>query len=155
MTGVRTWPPRRYPGTTSELARMRSDLAADLRGFAPDTVDAVLLCGSELFTNCLKYTASGRSGGRVVRTLWAIGGRVCVGFTDDGGTGGRVPRIPYARTDEEWALAEGGRGLLLIEATATVWGHRPVCDCCDLGRHTWAAFTLPDPPDPPDLLETA
>ncbi|MFL1429310.1 MULTISPECIES: ATP-binding protein [unclassified Nocardiopsis] len=140
--GVRAWAPRRYAGEVSELARMRRDLAADLDGYNADTVDSVLLCGSELFTNAVRYTASGR-GGEVIRTLWAIGDRVCVGFTDDGDTGGRVPEIPRARTAEEWAFAEGGRGLLLIEATAAVWGHRPVCECCDLGRHTWAAFTLP------------
>ncbi|CAL9528995.1 hypothetical protein SUDANB121_04015 [Nocardiopsis dassonvillei] len=144
MRGVCAWPPRRYTGAVSEPARMRADLAADLDGFAPDTVDAVVLCGSELFTNCVRYTASGRAGGQVIRTLWAIGGRVCVGFTDDGDSGGRIPQIPRTRTVQEWALAEGGRGLLLIEATATVWGHAPVCECCDLGRHTWAAFALPD-----------
>ncbi|WP_306366658.1 ATP-binding protein [Nocardiopsis sp. CC223A] len=150
MTNVRAWPPRRYAGKVSELARMRTDLATDLHGFVADTVDSVVLCGSELFTNCLRYTASGRGGGQVIRTLWAIGDRVCVGFTDDGDTNGRIPQIPYARTVQEWASAEGGRGLLLIEATATVWGHRPVCGCCDLGRHTWAAFTLPDPPGLPE-----
>ncbi|MDT0327593.1 hypothetical protein [Nocardiopsis lambiniae] len=33
--------------------------------------------------------------------------------------------------------------LLLIEATTTVWGHRPVRECCDPGRHTWAVFSTP------------
>ncbi|MDE3721683.1 ATP-binding protein [Nocardiopsis sp. N85] len=140
---VRVRPPRRYAGDTSPLARMRRDLAADLSGADPGVVDAVTLCGSGLFTNAVRYTASGRGSGEVIRTLWAIGDRVCVGFTDDGDTGGRVPAIPHARTAQEWATAEGGRGLFLIEATATVRGHRPVCECCDLGRHTWAAFTLP------------
>ena len=148
MTHVRVRPPRYYPGTGAELSRVRADLACDLAGYPDRVVDAVVLCGSELFTNCLKYTASGRDGGTVVRTLWAIGDRVCVGFTDDGGAGGRVPQIPHTRSAQEWEAAEGGRGLLLVEAAAAVWGHHPVCDCCDLGRHTWAAFTLPRPSDP-------
>ncbi|MDE3719892.1 hypothetical protein PWG71_00710 [Nocardiopsis sp. N85] len=55
----------------------------------------------------------------------------------------REPGISCSRTMGERALAEGGRGLLLIEATAAVRGHRPVCECCDLGRHTWVVFSTP------------
>ncbi|MFY7065190.1 ATP-binding protein [Nocardiopsis changdeensis] len=141
MTPARLWTHRLYPGDLARLSQVRRDLRADLSGFDPDTADTLVLCGSELFANCVKYTASGRDGG-VIRTLWSADDRsLTLGFTDDG-LGGGVPVIPRARTSDEWDRAEGQRGLLMVEELSTAWGYSPVCPFGDLGTHTWATFTL-------------
>ncbi|MFL1381288.1 MULTISPECIES: ATP-binding protein [unclassified Nocardiopsis] len=142
MTPARLWEHRVYSGELALLSRVRRELRADLAGFGEDLADTLILCGSELFANCVKYTASGQSDGRVVRTLWSADGKaVTLGFTDDG-LGGSVPEIPKARTSEEWDQAEGQRGLLLVEKLSTAWGYSPLCPFGDLGTHTWATFTL-------------
>ncbi|WP_306369864.1 ATP-binding protein [Nocardiopsis sp. CC223A] len=142
MTPTRLWTHRLYPGDLAHLARVRRDLRTDLAEFDDDLADTLILCGSELFANSVKYTASGHTDGRVVRTLWLIDDRaVILGFTDDG-LSGSVPAIPEARTSTEWETAEGQRGLLLVEELSTAWGYSPVCPFGDLGTHTWATFTL-------------
>ncbi|MDT0328136.1 ATP-binding protein [Nocardiopsis lambiniae] len=143
MTPTRTWTHRLYPGELRELSRVRRELTADLAGFDPGVADTLVLCGSELFANCVRYTASGtENGGAVIRTLWLVGDRsLTLGFTDDG-LGGTVPRIPTTRTPDEWEEAEGQRGLLMVQELSTAWGYSPVCPFGDLGTHTWATFTL-------------
>ncbi|MFL1381008.1 ATP-binding protein [Nocardiopsis protaetiae] len=139
---TRLWPHRLYRGSLSDLGRMRRDLCEDLPNLDAELLDTLLLCGSEIFANCVKYSASGHDGGHVIRTLRRQGGFLCLGFTDDG-LGGTIPTVPRSRTADEWADAEGGRGLLLVEELSTAWGYRPVCPWGDLGHHTWAAFPLP------------
>ena len=141
MIPTRLWRHYLYPGDLAQLSTVRRDLRTDLAGFDEDLADALILCGSELFANCVKYTASGR-GGRVVRTLWLANERsLTLGFTDDG-LSGSVPEIPRARSSEEWDEAEGQRGLLMVEELSTAWGYSPVCPFGDLGTHTWARFAL-------------
>ncbi|WP_306369007.1 ATP-binding protein [Nocardiopsis sp. CC223A] len=142
MTPTRLWTHRLYSGDLSRLSTVRRDLRADLAGFDDDLADTLILCGSELFANCVKYTASGQETGQVVRTLWSVDGRsLILGFTDDG-LGGGVPSIPTERTRGDWETAEGQRGLLMVQELSTAWGYSPVCPFGDLGTHTWAAFTL-------------
>ncbi|WP_306368062.1 ATP-binding protein [Nocardiopsis sp. CC223A] len=142
MTPTRLWTHRLYPGDLSRLSTVRRDLRSDLAGFDDDLTDTIILCGSELFANCVKYTGSGQSDGAVIRTLWLVGDRsLTLGFTDDG-LSGDVPAIPKARTSTEWDTAEGQRGLLMVEELSTAWGYSPVHPLGDLGTHTWAAFTL-------------
>ncbi|CAL9513710.1 hypothetical protein SUDANB121_03711 [Nocardiopsis dassonvillei] len=141
MNPTRLWHHRLYPGDLSHLSTVRRDLAADLAGFDPDLADTLVLCGSELFANCVKYTASGQVGGGVVRTLWLTGDHtLTLGFTDDGLSGG-IPAIPRTRSCAEWESAEGQRGLLMVQELSTAWGYSPVCPFGDLGTHTWATFT--------------
>lgn len=135
------WPHRLYRGDLSDLGRMRRDLREDLPALDPDLLDTLFLCAGELFANCVRYTASGRGGGHVIRTLRHQGGFLRLGFTDDG-LGGGTPAVLRSRTPDERADAEGGRGLLLVEELSTAWGYRPVCPWGDLGHHTWAAFPL-------------
>ena len=142
MTPTRLWKHRLYPGDLSQLSRVRRDLRADLGEFDEDVAETLVLCGSELFANCVKYTASGQDDGHVVRTLWLVDDdAVTLGFTDDGLSGG-VPRIPRARTAAEWDEAEGQRGLLMVGELSTAWGYSRVCHFGDVGTHTWAAFDL-------------
>ncbi|MFL1378782.1 ATP-binding protein [Nocardiopsis protaetiae] len=141
MTPTRLWRHHLYPGDLARLSQVRRDLRADLAEFHEDLADTLVLCGSELFANCVKYTASGRNG-QVVRTLWLVDDRsLTLGFTDDG-LSGTVPAIPRSRTSTEWDEAEGQRGLLMVEELSTAWGYSPVCPFGDLGTHTWATFTL-------------
>ncbi|MFL1427462.1 MULTISPECIES: ATP-binding protein [unclassified Nocardiopsis] len=142
MTPTRLWAHHLYPGDLAQLSRVRRDLRADLAEFDEDLADTLILCGSELFANCVKYSASGHAGGGVVRTLWSANDRsLTLGFTDDG-LGGSVPEIPRARSSDEWDTAEGQRGLLMVEKLSTAWGYSPVCPFGDLGNHTWASFAL-------------
>ncbi|WP_306365796.1 ATP-binding protein [Nocardiopsis sp. CC223A] len=141
MTPTRLWQHHLYPGDLARLSQVRRDLRTDLAGFDEDLADTLVLCGSELFANCVKYTASGWDG-RVVRTLWSTSDRsLTLGFTDDGLSGG-VPEIPRSRSSDEWGEAEGQRGLLMVEKLSTAWGYSPLCPFGDLGAHTWATFTL-------------
>ena len=114
------WEPRTYPGSLAHLHTVRADLSHDLAGFDDDLVETIILCASELFANCAKYTDSGCREGEVLRFLAWEADRVRVGFTDAGGSGGS-PRVPDERSDDEWAWAEGQRGLLMVEKLSTAW----------------------------------
>ncbi|MEU0490905.1 ATP-binding protein [Nocardiopsis sp. NPDC006139] len=136
----RTWRHRVYKGHLARLTAVRRDLVRDLAGFDSDLTETLVLCGSELFANAVRYTASGERGGRVVRTLWTDGrGGVRLGFTDEG-CGGTLPEIPKARGAEEWDRAEGQRGLLMVQELSTGWGYLSLCRWGDLGHHIRADF---------------
>ncbi|MEE2035883.1 ATP-binding protein [Nocardiopsis sp. CT-R113] len=146
------WEHRLYPGSLSRLSRVRADLAADLSGFDTDLVEAVSLCASELFANCVKYTDSGREeGGEVLRSLSLVDADTLLFSVSDSGGGGGVPAVPRERTADEWAEAEGQRGLLLIENLARRWGHLLLAPWADLGTRVWAEFDV-DPDRVPDGL---
>lgn len=120
---VTVWEPRTYPGNLAHLRTLRHDLARDLTGFAPDLVDTVRLCASELLANAVKYTDSGLPGGEVLRFLSRPApGRLRIGFTDEGGSG-TTPRIPTDRSEEAWNWAQGQRGLVIVDQLSTAWGY--------------------------------
>ncbi|WAE73020.1 ATP-binding protein [Streptomonospora nanhaiensis] len=145
------WEHRVYPGHLSGLGGVRADLAADLAGFDPDTVDTLTLVTSELFANCCKYTDSGHEGGEVLRALsMPDPGTLRVGLSDFGGGGG-VPAVPRERTADEWDRAEGQRGLLMVENLASAWGHHRLAPWADLGTHVWASLTFDPAGVPPGL----
>lgn len=134
------WEHRAYPSDLSQARQVRADLRADLAGFASDVVDTVLLCAAELAANAVKY-ARGREFLRALalldeHTLW-------LAVVDEGGGAG-LPRIPDDRSDDEWSLAEGQRGLMLVDALADEWGHYPVGPgSARLGLGVWATFPVP------------
>ncbi|WP_017573745.1 ATP-binding protein [Nocardiopsis halotolerans] len=147
----RRWASRVYPGDLSQAAWVREDLRADLfrlEGLCPDLAETVVLCASEMFANGVDHSRSGEADGRVIRNLSMPAADVLhLGVVDDGvrEAAPTLPEIPYQRTDEEWAEAERGRGLLLINSLATRWGSRAVVDfpfCAGLGTVVWAEFTL-------------
>ncbi|MCY9787047.1 ATP-binding protein [Nocardiopsis sp. EMB25] len=132
------WPYRSYPDGLSDLARVRTDLARDLVGFEPDLVDAVQLVTSELVANSAKYA---RPGGEIIRTMCLLDGRTLrVAVSDPGGP--TRPRIPTERTADEWDLAEGQRGLLLVQNLATSWGFHAFPEWSGYATQVWAAFDL-------------
>ncbi|WP_150241587.1 ATP-binding protein [Nocardiopsis quinghaiensis] len=155
-TGVHSlWKPRLYPGTPDTTVRVRADLRCDLSrlpGLAPDLMDSVVLCASEIFANACDHSRSGEEEGRVIRTLATPDERTLrLSVIDDGYRDTDIdtrPRIPHQRTAEEWEDAERGRGLLIVSHLATRWGTSRVVDfpfCEGLGTVIWADFALPVP----------
>jgi anti-sigma regulatory factor (Ser/Thr protein kinase) len=97
-----------------------------------DAADAALVV-TELFSNALTY---GPAGGRVLvgYCLWREGARLVV--CDGGGPG--APRLVRRHQ-----LAEGGRGLRLVDSLAARWGSFRIADAqavwCDFGQPLYAA----------------
>ncbi|MGQ4271694.1 ATP-binding protein [Nocardiopsis changdeensis] len=104
----RTWRHRAYKRHLARLTAVRRDRVRDLAGFDSDLTETLVLCGSELFANAVRCTASGERGGRVVRTLWTDGrGGVRLGFTDEG-CGGHAPGDPEG--PQRRGIGTGRRG---------------------------------------------
>ncbi|WP_017596511.1 ATP-binding protein [Nocardiopsis potens] len=143
------WEPRVYPGALSQASRLRRDIRRDFTGFPDDTVHTLQLCSSELFANAVAYTASGETGGEVVRRLNLLRPDTLRLEITDGGWTDTRPAVPNHRTPEDWAEAEGQRGLLLLSASAAAWGYYQVLphSRLNLGLRVWADFSVD-----PDLV---
>ena len=98
---------RAFPGTAQQ-ARVARWFALGLLDGSPFCDDAVLVL-SELFTNAILHSDSGKPGGLVVVQIsrWRLGLRIAV--TDQGSRNQPVIRDPGACSD----LAESGSGLYL------------------------------------------
>lgn len=94
----------------------------------PDAADLAELAVSELFTNAVLYTRSGRPGGTVTVIISGGHGGVEVHLHDLGAVGSAVPRPRHA-IDAAGEMAEGGRGLLLVESVSAEFGVQRVADC--------------------------
>jgi anti-sigma regulatory factor (Ser/Thr protein kinase) len=105
---------RSFAGQPGQVAQARHFVQAALAG-CPALADAVLLT-SELATNAVQHSASGRGGAFVVAICHAPG-RVRVTVTDDGS----ATRPIMAPEPEE--LAVSGRGLVLVDCLADRWGY--------------------------------
>jgi histidine kinase-like protein len=121
---------RVVPGQERQLGRLREWLAGLLPpGPARDDVTCVM---TELATNAIRHTASGRGGWFGVEVIW-YGPTVRVAVADNGG-----PTEPALIEDP---LAEHGRGLLLVRGlslrTGVVGDHR--------GRLIWADIAWNSP----------
>jgi anti-sigma regulatory factor (Ser/Thr protein kinase) len=116
MTEAAVIRPRRriFPGAVSQVARARLFIGDVLDG-CPVADDAVLLT-SELVTNAIAHTASGK-GGKVVVTVYRADTRVRVEVQDDGSD-----QAPVMHQVGE--VRESGFGLELVERMADRWGHR-------------------------------
>ncbi|TDC70259.1 ATP-binding protein [Actinomadura sp. GC306] len=105
-------------------------LAGSVDGFDLDDVDLMV---SEIATNAVRHSASGRRGGGVWVTVLVSRERLRVEIQDDGGSAGR-PRIPAQGAGWD----EHGRGLLVVNGLADRWGTLPGGD----GRFTvWFEVT--------------
>ena len=116
MTAATLIRPRRrvFPGSDDQVGRARL-FVGEVLGGCPVTDDAVLLT-SELVTNAITHTASGR-GGKVMVTVYRANTRVRVEVRDDGSD-----EIPVVRRHDE--ARDSGYGLGLVELMAHRWGHR-------------------------------
>ena len=116
MTAAIVIRPRRrvFPGSGDQVGRARLFVGQVLGG-CPVSDEAVLLT-SELVTNAITHTATGR-GGKVMVTVYRADTRVRVEVRDDGSD-----EIPVVRPDDE--ARDSGYGLGLVELMAHRWGHR-------------------------------
>jgi two-component sensor histidine kinase len=107
--------PRRrvFPGVKDQVARARLFVGDVLDG-CPVADDAVLLT-SELVTNAIAHTASGR-GGKVIVTVYRGDTGVRVDVLDDGSD-----QAPVVHPVGE--ARESGFGLGLVDLMADRWGH--------------------------------
>lgn len=131
---IRTCPAplvRVFPGEPARVAEARAFVAAALAGCPAR--EALLTCVSELAANAITHTASGAGGVFSVEVSRPADGRAVVSVTDEGG-----PGEPSVRDVDE--RAEGGRGLAVVGALASRWGHHVEPG----GRRTvWAEVTWP------------
>lgn len=131
---------RALPGTAQQAMAARRFVLSLLDG-SPFRDDAVLVL-SELFTNAVLHTASGKPGGLVIVQVsrWRLGVRIAV--TDQGSPSQPVIRDPGASSE----LAENGNGLYLVGHLA---GHLDWHD--DASGRTISAVlgTLPPEHHPP------
>jgi len=136
---IRGLPARRvrvFPGQPAQIAEARAFVAAALAGCPAR--ETLLTCVSELAANAIAHTASGAGGVFAVEVSRPADGRALVAVTDAGGL-----EEPLVRDPDE--LAEGGRGLTLVAALASRWGHHTVPGG---GRTVWAEVTWPVPVRP-------
>ena len=111
MTPLALWA-RTFPGTPGHVGEARRFVAHLLQG-SPFHDDAMLVL-SELFTNAVLHTDSGKPGGlvTVLITRWRHGVRIAV--TDQGSVSHPSVRDPGA----DGGLAESGHGLYLAAQVA-------------------------------------
>jgi serine/threonine-protein kinase RsbW len=111
MRETSTAPPlawsRAFPATPPQIAEARRFLAQILDG-RPATDDAIL-CLSELVTNAMVHSYSGKPGGHFTVHAQIQGDRLQVEVRDEGG--------PWTRSDRR-RDGQHGRGLLVVAALA-------------------------------------
>ncbi|HUZ23183.1 MAG TPA: ATP-binding protein [Streptosporangiaceae bacterium] len=102
----------------------RPDQVTAARAFAGKAIgeqhpcaDTAVLLVSEVVTNSVIHSNSRRDGGTITITVIAVGHGIRVEVIDEGGT--TVPALRL-RDDE---LAEGGRGLQLLDDLSARWDY--------------------------------
>ncbi|MER5418280.1 ATP-binding protein [Streptosporangium roseum] len=125
---------REFPGEESSVPAARAWAHGLLAvRLAPPALDDVLLLLSEVVTNAVAHSDSGRTaGGRVTVHLTHDLGVVHVEVTDDGSTTS-TPAVHVPDAD-----SDGGRGLWLVDLLATAWGSHHDDEA---GRSVW--FQVP------------
>jgi serine/threonine-protein kinase RsbW len=116
--------PRRVPEARAFVARALVGCPAR---------ETLLTCVSELAANAVAHTASGAGGMFAVEVIKPADGVALIAVTDAGGS-----HEPSVRDADD--LAEGGRGLALVAALASRWGHQRAIGG---GRTVWAEATWP------------
>jgi anti-sigma regulatory factor (Ser/Thr protein kinase) len=105
---------RTFPGYAEQVGQARHFVVSAL-GACSAIEDAALLT-SELATNAICHTATG-AGGAFEVTVQHDASCVRVQVTDDGS--GTIPaQVPHPA-----AFGSSGRGLAMVDAMATRWGH--------------------------------
>jgi anti-sigma regulatory factor (Ser/Thr protein kinase) len=102
-------------GQTKNVAEARAFVARTLGEAHPCADEAVLLC-SELVTNAVLHSESGRPGGSVTVVVLGLPGAVRVEVVDNGS----ARSIPVVKAD---VYEPHGHGLFLVEQLAGSWGY--------------------------------
>jgi anti-sigma regulatory factor (Ser/Thr protein kinase) len=107
------------PGEPAYLREARKLVARTLADGNAD-VDTAVLLTSELVTNSMQHSRSGRPGGTVTITVIAAPDGVRVEVIDDGGM--TVPAVTVGQPGDP-GFGEGGRGLRLVEVLSARWDY--------------------------------
>jgi anti-sigma regulatory factor (Ser/Thr protein kinase) len=110
--------------------------AARILGAGHLCSDTAVLLTSELVTNSVQHSNSGRPGGTVTLTLISIPGSIRVEVIDDGA---ETTPTASAEPHQQPELPDRGRGLELVGMLSARWSH--YSDAA--GRVTWFELTLP------------
>lgn len=121
---------RHFLGSRASITEARRFVSYLLKDWP--VVEEAELIVSELATNAIRHTASGRFGGRFVVSVHAQPGQLWLGVMDEGGNG--TPELLASRLDEP-----GGRGLLIVSRMSVAWG----VSGDDNGRTVWAILPTP------------
>jgi serine/threonine-protein kinase RsbW len=125
-----TTPKRRvFPGRPDQVAHARRFVARVLDGCP--VADDALLCASELASNAIRHTRTGRSG-KFQILVWRGQASACVAVLDDGSD--TAPRLAAGQPGR---LAESGHGLLTVQTLAAWWGHHTYRDGSTRGTAVW------------------
>lgn len=130
---------RRFPGLPNQIRHARRFVARQL-GDTPQVSTATLLT-SELATNAVTHSASGRDGGKFEVTVSRAVNWARVEVRDLGGA-----EQPRAQHRDPYDASENGRGLDLVEALAGKWGTDARVD--GMGRLVWFELTWEEGPAP-------
>ncbi len=144
---ARPAPVMRVLPATPESAADARRLTLWLLGDRHPAVDTAMLLISELVTNSVVHSQSGRPGGTVTVAICPGPTSVLIQVRDDGGPSG--PRLLTSQTAGMAARAgtvscpaaagaEHGYGLLLVDALADTWGTLTTSD----GRVTWCRLAV-------------
>ena len=123
-----------FPGQASAVGQARR-FVASVAGEDFPALDDLLVLVSEVAANAVKHTASG-DGGAFEIAVCVSENAVRVEVGDQGGAS--EPRL----ADHDGVSADaltGGRGLRIVEALATKWGHAGD----ELGRVVWFEVECP------------
>jgi serine/threonine-protein kinase RsbW len=118
---------RVFPGREDQVGHVRR-FVAELLADYPERHD-VALCATELATNAIRHTASGR-GVFAIELSWT-GMTIRLAVADDG-----APTGPVLRRHDPDALAEAGRGLGVVASLCERYG----AEGDNHGRVVWAHF---------------
>jgi len=115
---ARPWA-RRFRGIPASVPEARRFVAGLLTGCPAR--ETLVTCVSELSTNAITHTASGRGGAFTVEVGLPRDGVARIAVTDEGG-----PSFPVIGSLDPMGadlMAEGGRGLALVAACTSRWGY--------------------------------
>lgn len=124
---------RYFLGSAPSVTEARRFITSLFRDWP--AVDAAELIVSELATNAIRHTASGRFGGRFLVSVQAHPDRLWLGVLDEGG---QTSPLVFRHFPD----GEDGRGLLLVASLAIDWGVWGD----ERGRTVWAALSTGSQP---------
>ena len=126
------------PGRPEQVGLARAFVARALATSRADAdTDTATLLTSEIVTNAIQHTRSGRADGTVTIVVIGVSGGILVEIIDDGAAG-----APVVKGD---LYAAEGHGLFLVEHLASQWGYQRD----EAGTTVWFHLPASYEPRPP------
>lgn len=123
------------PGQAEHVAEARAFVSRTLGADCPEA-DTVILLTSELVTNSIQHSRSGRDGGTITITLIAVPDGIRAEVIDEGGP--THPMLSCSQV-EPAPLTENGRGLQLVQMLSARWSYAHD----EAGTVTWFELATP------------